>query len=306
MVSVPTNKALYARVKAEAKRKFKVWPSAYGSGWLVKEYKRRGGKYKVTSKSRRKSTKKRRKSTKKRRKSTKKRRKSTKKRRKSTKKRRKSTKKRRKSTKKRRKSTKKRSRAPVKKSPMKSYYKKKPAVSKTKKPKKSKRITIHRRPQLSRQMSVEDRNFYRPSIRLPQPGERIPIQYMLRRRPGTRRIQGYQPLPYYRESRAPKKTKRRRSKSKKRKSKRSVQSGLGRWFAEEWINVCKLPKIVPCGRSKAKWKNYPYCRPRRRINKGTPKTARELTKAEIDRRCKRKRSSPKKRVTGKSKSRRRK
>jgi histone H1/5 len=201
MVSVPTNKALYARVKAEAKRKFKVWPSAYGSGWLVKEYKRRGGKYKVTSKSRRKSTKKRRKSTKKRRKSTKKRRKSTKKRRKSTKKRRKSTKKR---------------------------------------------------------------------------------------------------------SRAPKKTKKRRSKSKKRKSKRSNQSGLGRWFAEEWINVCKLPKIVPCGRSKAKWKNYPYCRPRRRINKGTPKTARELTKAEIDRRCKRKRSSPKKRVTGKSKSRRRK
>ena len=299
MVSVPTNKALYARVKAEAKRKFKVWPSAYGSGWLVKEYKRRGGKYKVTSKSRRKSSKKRRKSTKKRRKSTKKRRKSTKKRRKSTKKRRKS-------TKKRRKSTKKRSRAPVKKSPMKSYYKKKPAVSKTKKPKKSKRITIHRRPQLSRQMSVEDRNFYRPSIRLPQPGERIPIQYMMRPRPGTRRIQGYQPLPYYRESRAPKKTKRRRSKSKKRKSKRSVQSGLGRWFAEEWINVCKLPKIVPCGRSKAKWKNYPYCRPRRRINKGTPKTARELTKAEIDRRCKRKRSSPKKRVTGKSKSRRRK
>lgn len=173
MVSVPTNKALYARVKAEAKRKFKVWPSAYGSGWLVKEYKRRGGKYRVTSKSRRKSTKKRRKSTKKR-------------------------------------------------------------------------------------------------------------------------------------SRAPKKTKKRRSKSKKRKSKRSNQSGLGRWFAEEWINVCKLPKIVPCGRSKAKWKNYPYCRPRRRINKGTPKTARELTKAEIDRRCKRKRSSPKKRVTGKSKSRRRK
>ena len=187
MVSVPTNKALYARVKAEAKLKFKVWPSAYGSGWLVKEYKRRGGKYRVTSKSRRKSTKKRRKSTKKRRKSTRKRRKSTRKRRKSTRKR----------------------------------------------------------------------------------------------------------------SNAPKK-------SKKRKSKRSNQSGLGRWFAEEWINVCKLPKIVPCGRSKAKWKNYPYCRPRRRINKGTPKTARELTKAEIDRRCKRKRSSPKKRVMGKSKSRRRK
>lgn len=43
---VPTNKALYARVKAEAKKKYKVWPSAYASSWLVKEYKARGGKYK--------------------------------------------------------------------------------------------------------------------------------------------------------------------------------------------------------------------------------------------------------------------
>ena len=43
----PTNMALYNRVKAEAKRKFKVWPSAYASGWLVQEYKRRGGKYRT-------------------------------------------------------------------------------------------------------------------------------------------------------------------------------------------------------------------------------------------------------------------
>jgi len=32
---VPTNKALYARVKAAAKRKFKVYPSAYANGWAV-------------------------------------------------------------------------------------------------------------------------------------------------------------------------------------------------------------------------------------------------------------------------------
>ena len=44
--NVPTDKALYARVKAEAKKKFKVYPSAYANGWLVQEYKRRGGKYK--------------------------------------------------------------------------------------------------------------------------------------------------------------------------------------------------------------------------------------------------------------------
>jgi len=49
MANTPTNKELYARVKAEAKRKFDTWPSAYGSAWLVKEYKRRGGKY-TTSK----------------------------------------------------------------------------------------------------------------------------------------------------------------------------------------------------------------------------------------------------------------
>ena len=45
MANVPVNKELYARVKAEAKRKFTSWPSAYGSAWLVKEYKKRGGKY---------------------------------------------------------------------------------------------------------------------------------------------------------------------------------------------------------------------------------------------------------------------
>ena len=38
----PKNKKLYARVKSEAKKKFKTWPSAYGSAWLVKTYKARG------------------------------------------------------------------------------------------------------------------------------------------------------------------------------------------------------------------------------------------------------------------------
>jgi len=41
----PTNPTLYARVKSEAKRKFKVYPSAYANGWLVRTYKARGGKY---------------------------------------------------------------------------------------------------------------------------------------------------------------------------------------------------------------------------------------------------------------------
>lgn len=44
----PSNPALWSRVKAEAKRKFSVWPSAYASGWLTKEYKRRGGKFRTS------------------------------------------------------------------------------------------------------------------------------------------------------------------------------------------------------------------------------------------------------------------
>jgi|TARA_R110000796_G_scaffold95988_4_gene201444 hypothetical protein len=43
--STPKNKALYSRVKSEAKRKFDVYPSAYANAWLVKTYKKRGGTY---------------------------------------------------------------------------------------------------------------------------------------------------------------------------------------------------------------------------------------------------------------------
>ena len=43
----PTNPKLYATVKAMAKRKFKVYPSAYANAWLVKTYKARGGRYRM-------------------------------------------------------------------------------------------------------------------------------------------------------------------------------------------------------------------------------------------------------------------
>ena len=43
--ATPKNKALYSRVKAEAKKKFDVYPSAYANAWLVKTYKKRGGTY---------------------------------------------------------------------------------------------------------------------------------------------------------------------------------------------------------------------------------------------------------------------
>ncbi len=129
-MSQPSNPALYNRVKAEAKRKFKVWPSAYASGWLVKEYKKRGGTYKG--------------------------------------------------------------------------------------------------------------------------------------------------------------------------KKTHKTEGLRRWFDEKWIDVCKLPKKVPCGRPKSalkKWKKkYPYCRPSKRISRKTPKIARDLSKSEIERRCRKKRRTPLKKV----------
>jgi len=41
---------LCARGKAAAKRKFKVYPSAYANAFLVKEYKKRGGKYRMGKK----------------------------------------------------------------------------------------------------------------------------------------------------------------------------------------------------------------------------------------------------------------
>lgn len=41
----PVDRALYESVKAEAKRRFRRWPSAYGSAWLSKTYRARGGRY---------------------------------------------------------------------------------------------------------------------------------------------------------------------------------------------------------------------------------------------------------------------
>jgi hypothetical protein len=43
--AVPTNKKLYNSIKSRIKKKYKVWPSAYASGALVKAYKAAGGGY---------------------------------------------------------------------------------------------------------------------------------------------------------------------------------------------------------------------------------------------------------------------
>ena len=46
MTNIPIDKKLYSKVKSQAKKKFNIWPSAYASAWLVREYKKKGGKYK--------------------------------------------------------------------------------------------------------------------------------------------------------------------------------------------------------------------------------------------------------------------
>lgn len=47
--TVFVDKKLHAAVKAEAKRKFKIYPSAYANAWMVRKYKERGGKFRTDS-----------------------------------------------------------------------------------------------------------------------------------------------------------------------------------------------------------------------------------------------------------------
>jgi hypothetical protein len=47
--SSPSNPKLYATVVQAAKDKFDIYPSAYANAWVVAEYKRRGGMYKLDS-----------------------------------------------------------------------------------------------------------------------------------------------------------------------------------------------------------------------------------------------------------------
>ena len=88
----------------------------------------------------------------------------------------------------------------------------------------------------------------------------------------------------------------------KYKGKKDNNSGLSIWYKEEWINICKLPKEVKCGRKKInmdKWKStYPYCRPKNKVTSKTPKTVSELTKKEIKIRFNKKKTSPSKKVKG--------
>ena len=79
---------------------------------------------------------------------------------------------------------------------------------------------------------------------------------------------------------------------KYRKSRRKSKSGLSRWFSEEWIDVCQLPKIVPCGRNNSSSRSYPYCCPRYKVTSKSPRTARSYSRAELRKRYRKKKRNP--------------
>jgi len=74
---------------------------------------------------------------------------------------------------------------------------------------------------------------------------------------------------------------------------------LDRWFKEKWVDLCKPKKngkYQKCGRSKSERKKYPYCRPSKKINSKTPKTAGSLSRSKIKKMCRLKQKKPYRRV----------
>lgn len=89
------------------------------------------------------------------------------------------------------------------------------------------------------------------------------------------------------------------------KGNKPKNTGLKRWFKEEWIRVdpktgktmMKNGKRVPCGRSDTemdKKVKKGLCRPYKRVNKKTPKTVKELGVKEMKRRANKKKKNPNK------------
>ena len=87
--------------------------------------------------------------------------------------------------------------------------------------------------------------------------------------------------------------------------KKTKNTGLKRWFNEEWIRIdyktgkvmMKNGKKVQCGRSNKEMdKNVKkgLCRPYKKVNNKTPKTVKELGSKELKRRAKLKKKTPNK------------
>ena len=78
------------------------------------------------------------------------------------------------------------------------------------------------------------------------------------------------------------------------------ETPLERWYKEKWVNACKWPQVVPCGRSDMTDK-MAYCRPSVKVTKNTPKTIQSLTQEQINKRCTIKEKTPLVRIFGKLK-----
>lgn len=67
------------------------------------------------------------------------------------------------------------------------------------------------------------------------------------------------------------------------KDKKSNNSNLDRWYKEDWVNLCEKDQdnqYKKC--SDIKNKDYPYCRPSKRVSFSTPTTVDELKEREGD------------------------
>jgi len=83
-----------------------------------------------------------------------------------------------------------------------------------------------------------------------------------------------------------------RKQQKKLQKNQQQLTGVNRWFAEKWINICESRPpnhLVQCGSSQ---KGYPVCRPYRRVSKETPMTYEEMDKSAIDKICHQKSKNP--------------
>ena len=82
-------------------------------------------------------------------------------------------------------------------------------------------------------------------------------------------------------------------------AKKQAEKPLARWYDEKWVDVCRYletGKLTPCGRRSTRQRatmsrdeKYPYCRPSIRISEKTPKTLDEISREELERRCRVKR-----------------
>jgi len=88
-----------------------------------------------------------------------------------------------------------------------------------------------------------------------------------------------------------------------RSSSRGSRGSLDRWFKEDWRNVCEKDsrgRYKKCGRrsGSSKAKDYPYCRPRKRISSATPKTIEEMSSRELKEMCRKKERAQRKKKSG--------